>query len=162
MANTTIQYPMVNGFRHSFASIELKMAGQLFTGFKSVNYSRTRSRSLVRGNHPDPLGKTRGENEYKADVELYFAEWVLFMELLKQGAGGGGYGDKPFNVDVTYGESLFATTVDQLVGCTFDTTDASNGQGPDALTRKVELNPLKILFNGRDDLVNPLSPPAGS
>ena len=148
---TPIQYPILNGVRHSFSSVELKLNGQIFTGFKSINYSRTRSRSLVRGNHPDPLGKTRGENEYSADCELYLAEWNLFQSQL-----GDGYGDKFFQVLVTYSENGFDTIQDRLEGCTMDSTESSNAQGPDPTIRKVNLMPLKIVFDESDDLATPL------
>jgi len=152
-----VAYPLVQGVRHGFSSIELKIAGQIFVGFKSINYSRKRSRSMVRGNHPDPLAKTRGENEYSADCELYLAEWLLFKELL-----GAGYGDVQFSIFVTYGENGFDTTTDELIGCTMDTTEASNAQGPDALVRKVELSTLKILFGGVEDLEFGLTAPPGA
>lgn len=148
---TPIQYPLVNGVRHSFASIELKLNSQIFVGFKSINYTRTRNRSLVRGNSPDPLGKTMGENEYSADCELYVAEWNLFQELL-----GPGYGDVFFQVLVTYSANGFDTIQDVINGCTMDSTEASNSQGPDPTIRKFDLKPLKILFNGIDDLATPL------
>jgi hypothetical protein len=154
---TPLAFPLVQGVRHGYSSIELKMAGQIFIGFKSINYSRTRSRGLVRGNHPDPIGWTRGENEYKGDCEIYLAEWNLFQELL----GGPGYGDVAFTVLVTYGENGFDTITDELIGCHMDGTDVGNGQGTDALARKIELNPLKILFNGKDDVSTPLGPPPG-
>jgi len=153
---TPIPFPLVNGTRHSFSSIELKIAGQIFVGFKSINYGITRSRGLVRGNHPDPIGWTRGENEYKADCELYLAEWNLLQSQL-----GPGWGDVPFVVLVTYGENEFDTITDELIGCHLDGTDISNGQGTDALVRKVELNPLKILLNGLDNNTTPLGPPPG-
>lgn len=152
MAVSQVQYPLVNGARHSFASIELKLNTQLFVGFKSINYSRTRSRTLVRGNSPDPIGKTRGDNEYSADCELYLAEWNLFQSQL-----GKGYGDQYFQVVVTYSENGFDTITDTLIGCTIDSTEVSQGQGSDALTRKFNLMPLKILFNNIDDLAIPLT-----
>ena len=150
-----LAYPLIGGVRHGFSSIELKMAGQIFVGFKSINYSRTRSRGQVRGNSPDPIAHTRGENEYKGDCEIYVAEWNQFQKLL-----GDGYGDVPFTVLVTYGENGFDTIVDELIGCHMDSTDASNGQGSDALVRKIDLNPLKIKFDGKDDLEFPLVAPA--
>lgn len=149
---TPIQYPLINGVRHSFASIELKLETQIFIGFKSINYGRTRTRTKVRGNHPDPLAKTRGENDYNADCELYLAEFMLFISQF-----GSGYGDKFFQVLVTYSENGFDTIQDIINGCTIDTTEASNGQGPDPLIRKFDLSPLKILFNGVDDLEIPLT-----
>lgn len=149
--STPIQYPLINGVRHSFASIELKLNSQIFIGFKSINYTRTRSRSKVRGNSPDPLGKTMGENDYTADCEVYIAEWNLFQELL-----GPGYGDVFFPVLVTYSANGFDTIQDVINGCTMDSTEASNSQGPDPTIRKFDLAPLKILYNGIDDLATPL------
>lgn len=156
-----ILYPLVNGVRHSFASIEVKLGSQIFVGFKSINYSRKRTRSEVRGNSPDPLGKTRGDNMYSADAELYLAEWNLFM-FQTLGSQTSGYGDVLFTVIVTYTENGFDTIVDTINGCTIDTTEASQSQGPDTLLRKFELSPLKILFNGIDDLATPLKAPPGS
>jgi hypothetical protein len=146
-----IQYPLINGNRHDFSSIELKLQGNVFIGFKAIDYSRTRERGMVPGNHPDPLGKTRGKNTYKATVELYIAEWNAFQAQL-----GDGYGDVFFQVLVTYSENGFDTIQDVINGCTMDSTEASGSSGTDPLTRKFELNPLKILFNGIDDLATPL------
>lgn len=157
-----IQYPIVNGVRHSFTSIEFRATtgenfGQVYF-IKSINYERKRSRGTVRGNHPDPLGKTRGENEYTGDLELYLAEWQDFVtEVL----GGAGYGDKFFNLVVTYNETGFDPIVDEIVGCTWDASSAQNSQGTDPTVRKVDLNPIKIRFNGIDDLEIPLAATAG-
>lgn len=152
-----IAYPLINGVRHGFSSIELKIANQLFIGFKSINYTRTRSRTMVYGSSPDPIGKTRGTNEYKADCELYLAEWNLLQSIL-----GDGYGDVLFDVLVTYGENGFDTIADEIIGCTMDTDDAQNGQGTDPLVRKIDLNPVKCKYNGKDNLQFPLVPPPGA
>ena len=143
---STIKYPLINGLRHSFASVEMKVRGQIYIGFKSVNYNRTRSRSEARGPHPDPLGKTQGENKYTGDIEFFLAEFVRLITDL-----GPGYGDIQFPVVVTYSSNGFDTIMDELQGCTIDTTDASNA-GTDPTVRKIDLNPTKILFNGIDDV----------
>lgn len=156
MATTPIQYPLVNGARHSFVSIELSINGQIYVGFKEINYSRTRSRTVVMGNNADPIGKTRGTNEYKCDASLYLAEFnALTLDSLG-GTTNGSYGDFFFTIFVTYSENGFDTIVDTIAGNTLDTTDASNSQGNDPTVRKVEFNPLKILFNGVDDNAFPL------
>lgn len=154
MASTPIPYPLVNGVRHSFASIELKLDGQVFIGFKSISYSRKRDRGIVHGNHPDPIGKTRGKNTYEGSCELYLAEWQFFVTGV---LGGAGYGDRFFDVLVTYSENGFDTIQDVIKGCTMDSTEGEGSEGTDALTRKVDLKPLKILFNGVDDLAVPLA-----
>ncbi len=154
-----LQYPLIRGRRHGFASIVAVF--QLLDGktvqmfIKSVNYGRTRSRGLVRGNHPDPIAKTIGENEYKCSVEMALAEYRLLVAEL-----GPGYGDVTFSLFVTYGENGFETVTDSILGCTLDDDDASNAQGPDALMRKLDLAPLKIIMAGVDDLEVPMvSPP---
>jgi hypothetical protein len=156
---TALQYPLIRGFRHGFASINIKFAldsGKIIQMFcKSVNYGRTRSRSLVRGNHPDPIAKTRGENEYKCSVEMALAEYRLLTASI-----GPGYGDKIFSLLVTYGETGFDTVTDEILGCTIDDDDASNSQGPDPLMRKLDLAPLKILMGGVDDLEVPMISPS--
>lgn len=157
--STPIPYPYINGVRHSFASVEFKFNGLIFTGIANMNYSRTRSRGLVRGNHPDPMGKTIGENEYSAEVELYVAEWNLFQASL--GNKGKGYGDAFFTATCVYSANGFDMITDTILGCTMDTTEASLAKGVDGLSRKIQLNPLKILFNGLDDLAVPLAAPAG-
>lgn len=144
--------PLINGVRHSFASIELVLGPNRFNGFKSINYSRKRARAMVPGNHPDPLAKTRGMNAYSGDCELYLAEFNLFMLSL----GGEGHGDIPFMVIASYAEIGMDVVVDELLGCNIDSTEASQAVGPDPLVRKVDLSPLKIRFNGFDDCLVPL------
>lgn len=159
---TPILYPLVNGVRHSFASIELKLFGFTYIGFKAINYKRDRSRVEVYGSHPDPIGKTRGTNKYTADAELYLAEWNQFQAQMQADFGGAsGYGDEMGIVQVTYNESGFDVIQDTLYGCTIDSTEVSQGQNADPLVRKVNLAPLKILFNGIDDVETPLQAPPG-
>lgn len=157
---TPIAYPYLNGVRHSFASVEFKFNGIIFTGIASMNYSRTRNRGLVRGNHPDPLGKTIGENEYAADCELYVAEWNLFKKSL--GNNGAGYGDQFFTATCVYSANGFDMITDTILGCTLDTTEAALTKGVDGLSRKMQLNPLKIIFGDDDDLAVPLAAPPGA
>ena len=163
---TPIQYPQTNGARHSWVSIEANIAGQIFY-ITSVNYSRKRTRTMVRVNHPDPVAKTRGSNEYSADCEMLLAEFNALQAALvtqAQNAPGPatvGYGDIQFQVVVSYTENGLDTVTDTITGCTMDTTDASNAESTDPTKRKFDLAPLKIYFNGIDDLGQPLQAPPG-
>ncbi len=152
---TTIKYPDINGARHSFASIVLKVDGQEFSGFKSITYARHRERGIVHGNNPDPLGKTRGKNTYECEIEVYHAEFKAFM--LEH--FGSGYGDKMFPIEVSYAESGFPTQTDRIIGNTVDDTEGGGTEGTDALTRKFKTSPVKIMFNGIDDNKTPLRGP---
>jgi hypothetical protein len=161
---TPISVPLVNGFRHSWASVEIKLAGVIFY-ITAVNYERTRSRTLVKVNHPDPISKTRGSNEYKADCEMLLAEFTAFQAalLIASLATGGllGYGDIFFDVVVQYTENGLDTVTDTIKNCTLDSTKAANQEGTDPSKRTFDLGPLKILFNGADDLGLPLQSPPG-
>jgi hypothetical protein len=176
VATTQIPYPLINGVRQSFVSIEARFvtstglnlaspqavsgAGAAmdlnFRGFLAIDYSRTRSRTIVYGNHPDPLGKTRGKNEYKASFELLLAEYNALLQSL-QGITKG-YGDVFFAFIITHAEPGFDAIVDTIAGCTLDTTENASADNTDGTRRKVELNPLKIFFAAVDDLAVPLQP----
>ena len=161
---TPIQYPLTNGVRHSWASVEIKLAGQIFY-ITAVNYARKRNRTIVRENHPDPVAKTRGANEYSADVELLLSEYTglqaaLISQASQQGLNGG-YGDVFFQVVVSYSENGLDTITDTILGCTMDSTESYNTEGTDPSKRKIDLQPLKILYNGQDDLASPLQAPPG-
>lgn len=159
-----ISYPITNGVRHSWASVEVKVAGQVFYA-TACNYSRKRNRTMVREHHPDPVAKTRGQNEYSADIEMHLSEFNALQNALiaaaKQQSLNGGYGDVFFTVVVQYAEANLDTITDTLQGCTMDSTDSSNAEGTDPSKRKFDLAPLKILFGGQDDLATPLAGPAG-
>lgn len=150
---TQLQYPLINGLRHSWASVEARFAGKIFY-FPEINYGRTRDRPMVYGNHPDPLGKVRGKNAYTGDATMYLAEFNVFQALLAQQAAQSnvGYGDVPFDVYVSYNETGLDVITDHVLGCTLDSTEAAGAEGTDPLKRKFNLNPIKIKFNGIDDL----------
>lgn len=154
VATSPLQFPLINGAGFSYSSIELKINGLIFRGFKSINYELSRERGKVYGNSPDPLFKTVGKADYTCDAEIYVAEWYAFLAQL-----GAGFGDVFFPILVSYAQAGFDTVQDSILGCTIDKISASQSEGTDPLVRKVEFNPLKILLNGQDSLAIPLSPP---
>lgn len=158
MANTVapILVPLTNGVVYSFGHVTLRIAGLEFTGgFKSIKRSRKRKRDMVMSNSPDPVGKTLGENEYQCSAEMYLAWWFALLNTVQQTLGAG-YGDQTFTILVSYNANGFTPFQDVILNCTFDSTEADDGTGTQALTRMVEFNPTKILFNGIDDLADPL------
>src|SRR5574340_748032 len=99
-----IPYPDSVGARHSFVSLKAIVAGLPILGLKKCSYSRTRTREIIHGTHSDPLGKTQGENAYKAALDLYLAEFQqLKAALVKEGLiQGVGYGDVFFVIQAQY------------------------------------------------------------
>lgn len=154
-----LQVPLTNGVIRSFGHVRLNIAGLDFTGgFASIKRSRKRNRELVRSNSPDPIGKTLGENEYQCSAVMYF-DWYMNLLQTVQNTLGPGYGDASFTIFVSYAGVNLVKYTDTILNCTFDTTDADDAKGTGALTREVEFNPTKILFNGTDDLADPLVAP---
>ena len=157
MPTLPLVYPLINGSLFSWSSVEFKPNGIPFRGFKSINYKRTRDRPKVWGNHPDPLGKVVGKNDYTCDAEIYLAEWLVLLTSLS--LQGPGWGDQFFPIFVSYKQNAFTTIQDVILGATVDEVDASQQEGTDPLVRKVTFNPVKILFNGIDDVQVPLVVP---
>jgi hypothetical protein len=156
-STSPIMVPLTNGVVYSFGHVTLEIAGLEFTGgFKSIKRSRKRNREMVRSNSPDPVGKTLGENEYQCSAEMYLAWWFALLNTVEEQLGPG-YGDQPFLIKVNYTANGFTPFQDLIINCTFDSTEADDGVGTGALTRTVEFNPTKILFNGIDDLADPLT-----
>lgn len=153
-AVTPIQYPLVNGAGFSYSSIEVKLNGLIFRGFKSVNFGYKRDRAKVYGNSPEPLFKTVGKSDYTADGELYFAEFNNFLTQL-----GPGSGDVFFTMFVTFQQQNFPAVQVQISGCTLDEITASFADGTDPLTMKFTLDPLSILWNGQPFTGFPLTSP---
>lgn len=151
-----IQVPLTNGVVRSFGHMRLEIAGLEFTGgFKSFKRSRTRDREYAYSNSPDPVGKTLGENKYEASGVLYF-DWWMNLVTTVQTQLGPGYGDAPFIIYCSYIGVNLVTYTDTITGCTIDSTEIDDAQGTAPLVREVKFNPIKIYFNGLDDLQDPL------
>lgn len=149
---TPVQYPLVNGVYHAFASVELKWNGTIYVGVKSINYKQSLTPTKVKGAHAEPIGRTRGDLEADGDIELYKQQ--AFQLLSDMGAG---YMEKVLGATVTYSENGLDTITDELLQVRIQEVDQSNSQGVDALTTKFTLNIMKILYNGLEPLINPLS-----
>jgi hypothetical protein len=148
----TIPLPLVNGVRHCYSSVELKIRSIPYVGIKSINYAWKISRAKVFGTHPTPIARTRGTLEVTGDVELYLEEYNAILTEL-----GSGFTQVAFPIVVTYSETGLSTIVDTLLGVTLDEGGASQSQGNDALTRKLTLNILDIRLNGLNPIDLPLT-----
>ncbi len=151
MANP-IPYPMVNGTRHSWAQIEAKANGALIVGFQEINYNDKLTPEKQYGTAPEPIGRTLGEYDAEGSCTLLLAEFNVLITAL-----GPGFKQKVFPITVSYSADGLETIVDQLIGVRIAEVDASNAKGPGGTVRKLTLNLMKILWNGLDSLVNPLT-----
>lgn len=142
-----MEYPLINGHRYSYASIELDVEGKRFYGHKEISYSQELEPGEVRGAHSQILGRTKGELKPEASLTTYEEEWKEILDAL-----GDGYMEKSLNVTVSYAESGRPTITDKLIGVRIKKVEKSHSQGGDALEVKLDLHPMWIEYNGKKPL----------
>jgi hypothetical protein len=151
-----LQYPLINGFAPSWASIEAKP--QILGGaplpvlqtIQSIDYEPGNNSKEVRGTNPNPLAVTRGEisNTGKFKILLYELNQFLLALAAVDPTGNGAYGDVFFDLQVQYAESGGPIITDSLRGCRIYKVSQSSSIGPDAIVKEVDLRPMQILLNG--------------
>lgn len=147
MPPLAVPYPLINGHRYSFSSIELIINSlPNVVGFSSINYKPSLKASLVYGSRPQPLGRTRGKVEYTFDFEMYRLEFEILKATL--GAGPFGYGETQFDTIVQYWELAQPVVTDKILSARIEEVDLSNADGPDASKVKVTCSALGIVLNG--------------
>lgn len=162
MASKPIRALLINGIGYSFASVQLqidcpatgKSVDLESVGFTAINFKRERDRGEPgRGAHPDPIFKVRGQNKHTGSLKVYKS---IRDYIVDEVLGGAGHGDRVFNLTVKYLENGLDTRVVELQLCTWDSDGSENAKGTDPTEIEVNLNPLKILVDGKDDVDNPL------
>lgn len=147
-----VEYPLINGHRYSFSSIELKINGTKYIGVKSINYDDGLKPAQLGGTTPLMIGRTRGKYEAKGDVEFYRIEAQAILDELDDG-----FYEVPFDIVVQYSEDDDQpVTTDNLVGVRLESTAASNSDGPDASTLKFGLNIIVPIKWGGKSGVTPI------
>jgi hypothetical protein len=141
----SISYPLVNGHRYSFVSIEAIINGLPYIGFSAINYKQSLKAGMVYGSRPQALGRTRGKQELTFDFEMYRLEFELLKATL--GIAGVGFGETPFDTVVQYAEALQPVTTDTIISARIEEVDLSNADGTDPSKVKCTCSAMQILLN---------------
>src|SRR4051812_23864530 len=104
------QFPLINGFYPSFASIELVVNDKIKVGVKSITYSQKLENGDVYGTSPQQMAKTRGKLIAVAGLELYLAQYYSAIANL-----GAGYMEKAFNVLIHFSPPGLDLMTDEIV-----------------------------------------------
>lgn len=146
-----IQYPLTNGFRHSWSSIEFRLAGDITLGCTEINYAVKTDRGYVRGAGALPIGQTLGNFTFEADLSILVSEFDQVMQLLGPQAMTQ-FWDIVVSYDAGVGlidASPLAVIQDTIQQVTITEIAAAASSGSaDGLTRKFTLMPSGILWNG--------------
>ena len=156
-----LQYPLVNGFAYSWASVEFKFAGSPIITIQSIDYKISNEAKQLYGTNPNPLATTRGKITNSAKCKILLAEGQALISALGQAdpTGNNAYGDIFFDTNVTYAEAGNNVISDTLRYCRIYSFDQASAEGPEAIMVEFELNPLVILRNGQPMSSSPLGAP---
>ncbi len=144
-------YPKINGQIYSFASIEIKVGTQIFTGFTDLSYTQTLEPGIFRGTRPEKLARTIGEHNVEGSFTLVKVEYQELIAAL-----GDGYMQTPFDITATYAETNSPITTDVLTACRITSEEDSHSQGTDALAVACDLDIIKMTRNGLLPIVGQL------
>lgn len=146
---TPIPYPLVNGKRYSFTSIEFLFGTIPLIGIKSLNYGSSLEPGKVYGTNANKIGRTEGQADHTCDAEVYLLEWNAFLAVVgPTGILTGGFGAVVFPIVVNYAEAGMPVITDIIDGCRITKVDHSNQTGSDASTVKLTIDPMDIKHAG--------------
>lgn len=137
------QYPLINGLRFDFSSVEANINGQVYTGVSELDYSHKLEPGKVRGTSAQVNGRTRGQYEPDGSFSMYKQEAAEFIAAL-----GPGFMEQAFDIVVHYSEVGQPLITDRLIGCRIKSSGNSHKEGADALTVKFELDIIAVIENG--------------
>jgi hypothetical protein len=142
-----ISIPLINGVRHSFASINAKVGGRRFL-IASLNYSEKQTTTKVRGNSPIPVGMPIGDYDVSGDFEMCIEEFTDFLRVLAP--SGQGYMTKMFDLDFTYEAEGNPYIINHLiVGARMTEISSSRSQGNEGLREKATFEALQMKRDGK-------------
>lgn len=143
-----VPYPLVNGHRHDFSSVEITAGARTFNGVKSIKYSQTLEPGKVRGNRSQIIGRTRGPLDSDGSIELYRLEFQDLIRVLAALRPGVGYMEAVFDITVTFAESGTEVMQDVLQGCRIKKHEGNGQEGGDAITVACDLDIMMVLPGG--------------
>ena|SRR5690348_3993599 len=157
-----LSYPLVNGVRHSWASVAITAGGLPFGGVTEINYAPKLDAQYVRGAGPNPIATTTGLASMTADMTMLEEEFKLLMQTLGSPGligGGAGFMTSFFDIEVTKSNEGYilggmSTIIDTLQCRITEVSAAMQASSGDALVRKMTLLPITMRLNGASPFPN--------
>lgn len=150
VSTTPLSYPLINGMKHDYSSVEISIDGAKFIGVKEISYKHSLEPGEVRGTRSQLLGRTRGKYSAEGSMTLYLSE---YQDLIaKLAAKGIGYLEQDFDVEVSYSGRNTDLVTDRLRGCRIKSADKSHSSGEEALVVKCDLHVMYLLESDKTPL----------
>ena len=145
---SSVAYPLINGLRYDFSSVEVSIDGIIQTGFKELSYKDSLEPGEVYGEFAQSLGATRGQYKAEASATMYQVEAQEFIDSLSD-FDGTGYMETYFTVTANYAETGQPTITIKLLACRVKSVDDSQKSGSDANETKFDFRVGMIVRNGK-------------
>lgn len=159
-----LSYPLVNGVRHSWASVAITAGGLTYGGVTEVNYAPKLDAQYVRGAGPNPIATTTGMATMTADMTMLEEEFRQFIQTIGGlgglvGLGGSGFLTTFFSVEVQKSNEGYilggmSTIIDNFQARITEVSAAMSASSGDALVRKMTLLPITMNLNGASPFPN--------
>jgi hypothetical protein len=146
VANIPISYPLINGHRYSWTSLEIGLNGVTMRGVSSIDYGDELKPGKMRGTGPNVIGRTRGEYDADVELEMYRLEWENLKSSL--GQSGTGFGESAFPITVQYAEANQPVVTDTIEGSRVTKVRTGGAEGTDPTKVKLSIDCTRILHNG--------------
>lgn len=144
-----VPYPLINGTRYDFASIEARFNNLIVLGFKELTFKNALEPGEVFGASAQLLGHTLGQYKPEAGFTMFKSEYDDFILSL-----GDGYMTIRFDIIASFNNDGEPMSDVEIHGARIKSEEESHSAGTDALVVKVELAPLYILKNGLSPIPN--------
>lgn len=144
-----MDFPLINGHRYGWASINLDIDGFEELHITEITYSHTLEPGIVRGAGAQVAGATRGEYSAEGSITFNKEGWDAIVDRF-----GHGFFERKFRATVNYAEDGQPVTTDELVGCRFTSSEKGGSQGTDGLTVTAPIFITYIIENGKMPLRN--------
>lgn len=150
-------YPLTEGYKHDFSSVEVNIAGRIFTAISELEYGQARTPGEVKGTRSEVLALTRGSlSAGEGSFSMPIEDAAELRELLCDG-GTDGYGEAFFILTAVHTATGSATITDKLFSCTLTDDRFSGSAGSEDPTMdKLSFKYLRGTRNGLSPLKNQL------
>lgn len=150
-------YPLIQGVKYDFSSLDVKLGGVSYLGVKAVDWNDGLEPGKGYGTSAQKLFSTRGQYDADGSLELWYAESDVFeAQLIQQNPNTGLY-EIRFPIDITLNpEGGLAATTNNLVGARLKKRTVSPAQGNEAISVKYDLDLMYVIKNGIAPLTNML------
>lgn len=142
-------FPIINGRHFSYASAEIKLDGQTYTGITAINFKEELKPVPVVGTGVYTQGDTKGEYTCSADLEMHLQAATAFRHALAAKHPNGSYALVRFPVLVYFSEGPDDPIHEvKIVNCRWQGSDNGNAKSPDPSIEKVTLHPWWLEKDG--------------